>query len=204
MEKPTRGRKARNDLGVEMTDLRDAISSRSRIRAGLAVVALMLCGRVIPTAAQEYRLGPGDKVRVVVLTDTEASGEYEVDATGMINAKYVGRIKAAGLTTAELEAELSQRYRSVGVLRSPRLSVELMTARPFYILGEVSKPGSYPYVAGLTIAQAVAIAGGYTRRASTSRIRIKRYGDGAQGEQTVTEDTAVQPGDVIRVPERFF
>jgi polysaccharide export outer membrane protein len=71
-------------------------------------------------------------------------------------------------------------------------------------LGEVVKPGSYPYVAGLTVAQAAAIAGGYTRRASTSRIKIKRFGSPAGSEESVTEDSIVNPGDILRVPERFF
>jgi protein involved in polysaccharide export with SLBB domain len=110
----------------------------------------------------------------------------------------------AGMTLAELEALLAERYRSSGYLRDPKLSVELMSARPFFVLGEVQKPGSYPYVSGLTVAQAVAIAGGYTRRASSSRITVKRFGSSAGAEESVTEDAPLLPGDIMRVPERFF
>lgn len=151
---------------------------------------------------QEYKLGPGDKVRVVVLADPEFSGEYEVDASGNISVRMLGRMSVVGMTTAQLEGNLTERYRSGGYLRNPKLTVELVNARPFFILGEVMKPGSYPYVAGLTVAHAAAIAGGYSRRASTSRIKIKRYGSGS--EETVTEDSTVNPGDIVRVPERWF
>jgi len=114
----------------------------------------------------------------------------------------IGRLSVLGMTTAEVEAALAERYRSGGYLRNPKLSVELMAARPFYILGEVVKPGNYTYVAGITVAQAVAMAGGYTRRASTSRIKVKRFG--STTEDPVTEDSRVSPGDILKVPERFF
>lgn len=162
-----------------------------------------MTGMWAPVQAADYKLGAGDKVRVVVLADPEFSGEYEVDASGNISARMIGRLSVLGMTTGELEVALADRYRSGGYLRNPKLSVELMSARPFFVLGEVTKPGSYPYVAGLTVAQAVAIAGGYTRRASTSRIKVKRFGS-TSGEESVTEDSLINPGDIMRVPERYF
>jgi protein involved in polysaccharide export with SLBB domain len=99
---------------------------------------------------QAYKLGAGDKIRVVVLSDTDLSSDYEVDATGSISARMLGRLSVIGLTMAELETLLSERYRSSGYLRDPKLSVELLSARPFFILGEIIKPGSYPYTSGLT------------------------------------------------------
>lgn len=168
----------------------------------LACISAMT-GVWAPARAADYKLGAGDKVRVVVLADPEFSGEYEVDASGNISARMVGRIPVLGMTTSELEATLTERYRSGGYLRNPKLSVELLSARPFFVLGEVSKPGSYPYVAGLTVAQAVAIAGGYSRRASTTRIKVKRFGS-TSGEESVTEDSLIYPGDIMRVPERYF
>jgi protein involved in polysaccharide export with SLBB domain len=162
----------------------------------------LIAGAWSPAQAADYKLGAGDKVRVVVLADPEFSGEYEVDASGNMSVRMLGRLSVLGMTTAQLEAELVQRYSSSGYLRNPKLTVELVSARPFFILGEVLKPGSYPYVAGLTVAQAVAIAGGYTRRASTSRIKLKRFG--TKEEQSVTEDSTVDPGDILKVPERFF
>jgi protein involved in polysaccharide export with SLBB domain len=152
----------------------------------------------------EYRVAPGDKVRVLVLADPELSGDYEVDSAGMISPRMAGRLSVVGLTTAEIEEQLRVRYRADGFLRLPRLSVELITRRPFYILGEVGRPGSFAYVSGINVAQAVAIAGGYTRRASKTRITIQRFNQTLGMEETVTEDTPVGPGDIIRVPERWF
>jgi polysaccharide export outer membrane protein len=176
--------------------------------AGAALVAACIVASIVgfcsAALSAEYKLGAGDKIRVVVLADPEFSGEYEVDATGNISARMIGRLSVTGKTTAQLENELSERYRSGGFLRNPRLTVELINARPFFILGEVVKPGSYSYVAGLTVAQAIAIAGGYTRRASTSRIKIKRFGSPPNTEESATEDSTIDPGDIVRVPERFF
>lgn len=152
----------------------------------------------------EYRLAPGDKVRVVVLSDVELSGEYEVDSAGMISPRSTGRLSVSGMTTIELEQALRTRYLADGVLRVPRLSVELVSRRPFYILGEVSRSGSFPYVPGINVAQAIAIAGGFTRRASKTRITIQRFNQMQGMEESVTEDSPVGPGDIIRVPERWF
>jgi protein involved in polysaccharide export with SLBB domain len=151
-----------------------------------------------------YRLGAGDKIRVVVLQDAEFSGDYEVNATGAISVRVLGPIQVVGMTLLELEDMLRERYRQGGYLVTPRLSVELVASRPFYIIGEVSRPGQFPYVYCLHVIQAVAIAGGFTRRASRSGLTIKRYYATSAEEQTVTEDTLVEPGDVVRVPERYF
>ena len=151
-----------------------------------------------------YRLGAGDKIRVVVLQDTEFSGDYEINATGSISARMLGPIQVVGLTAGEVEEMLRERYRSQGYLVSPRLSVELTAMRPFYIVGEVTRVGQFPYVSCLRVIQAVAIAGGFTRRAGRTRLTIKRYYATSAEEELVTEDTLVEPGDVIRVPERWF
>jgi polysaccharide export outer membrane protein len=153
-------------------------------------------------AQSGYKLGAGDKLKVVVFGEEDASGEYEVDATGAISARLLGRIQVKGMTMSDVEQTLIEQYRSRGYFRNPRISIELTNLRPFYILGEVEKRGSFPYVSGLTVAQAVAIASGYTYRASRTRITIQR--SGAPKEEPATEDTLVFPGDVIRVPERFF
>jgi len=149
-----------------------------------------------------YKLGSGDKLRVVVFGEEDASGEYEVDATGAISARLIGRLQVKGHTVSEVEQMLIEQYRSRGYFKNPRISIELVNLRPFFILGEVEKRGSYPYINGLTVAQAVAVAGGYTYRASRSRITIQR--SGAPKEEPVSEDAPVYPGDIIRVPERFF
>ncbi len=149
-----------------------------------------------------YRLGTGDKLKVTVFGEEDASGEYEVDATGSISARLLGRVQVRGLTVSEVEQTLYDQYRSRGYFRNPRISIELVNLRPFFILGEVEKRGSYPYINGLTVAQAVAVAGGYTYRASRTHITIQRAG--APKEEPASEDTPVYPGDIVRVPERFF
>ena len=152
----------------------------------------------------EYRVAPGDRLRVTVLSDTELSGEYEVDSTGMISPRMAGRVIVLGMSMPEIETMLAERYRSGGYLRNPRLSVDLVSRRPFYIVGEITRAGSFPYVSGINVLQAIAIAGGYTRRASKTRITIQRFNAQQGQEETVTEDSPVGPGDIIRVPERWF
>jgi protein involved in polysaccharide export with SLBB domain len=151
-----------------------------------------------------YRLGAGDKIRVIVLQDTEFSGDYEVNGMGAISVRVLGPIQVVGMSLQELEDMLRERYREGGYLVSPRLSVELVATRPFYVVGEVLRPGQFPYVYCLHVIQAVAIAGGFTRRASKSGLTIKRYFATTADEQYVTEDTLIEPGDVLRVPERYF
>ncbi len=151
-----------------------------------------------------YRLGTGDKIRVVVLQDSEFSGDYEVDQTGHVSARMLGPTRVAGMTIDEVQNMLRDSYRSSGYLVSPRISVELVSARPFYILGEATRNGSFPYVACLRVIQAVAIAGGFTRRAARTRMTIRRFYSAAAEEELVTEDTLVEPGDVLRIPERWF
>lgn len=153
-------------------------------------------------AQSSYKLGTGDKLRVTVFGEEDASGEYEVDAAGAISVRLLGRVQVKGMSVSEVEQTLIDQYRSRGFFKNPRISIELTNLRPFFILGEVEKRGSYPYVNGLTVAQAVAIAGGYTYRASRSRITIQRVG--AAHEAPAQENDLVYPGDIIRVPERFF
>jgi protein involved in polysaccharide export with SLBB domain len=158
-----------------------------------------------PSLAQAqagYKLGTGDKLKVTVFGEEDASGEYEVDATGAISVRLLGRVQVANMTVSQVEQTLIDQYRSRNFFKNPRISIELTNLRPFFILGEVEKRGSYPYVNGLTIAQAVAIAGGYTYRASRGRITIQRVG--APHEVPAQENDPVYPGDIVRVPERFF
>ncbi|MBN9088885.1 MAG: polysaccharide export protein [Reyranella sp.] len=171
-----------------------------RLAAGTLMVPLAMAA---PARAQGgYRLGSGDKIKVTVFGEDDASGEYEIDATGAISARLIGRLQVKNMTVSEVEQAMIEQYRSRGFFKNPRISIELTNLRPFFILGEVEKRGSYPYVNGLTVAQAVAIAGGYTYRASRTRITIQRVG--APHEEAAKENDPVFPGDIIRVPERFF
>lgn len=154
-------------------------------------------------AVAGYQLGPNDKVRLTVFRHEDLSGEFELDGEGYFAMPLVGEILAGGLTARQLENEIEVQLKGGGYLVNPQVSLEVLNYRPFYIVGEVRNPGSYPYVNGMTVINAVALAGGFTYRASQSSITITR--GGSNGNQADTEpQTQVLPGDVIEVPERFF
>ncbi len=154
-------------------------------------------------ATYQYRLGPADKVRIITFDEASLTGEFVVSGSGTISLPLIGDVKAAGLTTAELQTEI-QTTLSNGYLKDPKVNVEVLNYRPFYILGEVTKPGEYPYVNGLTVLNAVATANGFTYRADTHRVYIKRADETAEHEVDLTTTTPVEPGDTIRVKERYF
>lgn len=174
-----------------------------------AIFALVACYALLQVApaqaagATAYRLGSGDKLRVTVFGEKDLSGDFDVNDQGLVALPLIGPVSVVGKTIEETEALITQRY-GKDYLVNPRVNVEVLNYRPFYILGEVTKPGSYPYVNGLTVLNAVALAGGYTPRANKDHIVIKRAASPSAGEQPVGEDGAVLPGDVVRVPERFF
>jgi len=150
-----------------------------------------------------YQLGPGDQVRVTVFRHEDLSGEFEIDGEGFFALPLAGEIMTAGLTARQLENEIEIRLRSGGYLVDPQVSIEVLNYRPFYIIGEINNPGSYQYVNGMTVINAVALAGGFSYRADQDDIMISRGGsNGPQIE--ALPDTAVLPGDIIEVPERFF
>jgi polysaccharide export outer membrane protein len=160
------------------------------------------CG---PQVAQEvdiagYKLGPGDLVSVNVFQQTELSGQFRLDGDGHLALPLAGEIKAGGLTTRELEQAIATRLREGNYLVNPQVSAQVMTYRPFYILGEVNKPGQYEYKNGMSVINAAALAGGYTYRAKTGSASIERGGCTMEAQV----DTEVLPGDIIRIPERFF
>lgn len=147
----------------------------------------------------DYQLGTGDRVKVTVFGHTDLSGEFEIDGTGHISMPLIKNVEAANGTSRDLEQRITDLL-SPDYLRNPQVSVEVLTYRPFYILGEIKQPGSYPYVNGMTVWNAVALAGGFTYRARTGYVVMRRNGQ----EQRVDLDSPVQPGDVIEVAERFF
>jgi protein involved in polysaccharide export with SLBB domain len=155
--------------------------------------------RLVP----EYRLGAADKIRVNVFGEEALTGEFLVGGSGKVSLPLIGEVQAAGLTIAELQEEIANALRQ-GYINEPRVSAEVLNYRPFYILGEVNKPGEYPYTNNLTVLNAVATAEGFTYRADTRRVYIKRAdGVGEQGFPLTTA-TQVAPGDTIRIGERFF
>lgn len=152
-------------------------------------------------SAGRYVLGSGDKIRIVVFGHNDLSGEYEIDGTGNVSLPLIKEVKAVGLTIQKLEQVIINKLRP-DYLKNPRVNVEVLNYRPFYIIGEIKKPGSYPYVAGMSVVNAVALAGGYTYRAKEGKVLLTRSKDGKQ--VPANHQTIVMPGDVIEVPERFF
>jgi polysaccharide export outer membrane protein len=150
-----------------------------------------------------YKVGPGDRIKVTVYGERDLSGEFEVGDVGSIAFPLVGDIPATGATIQELEQAITDKL-SQGFLVSPRVNVEVVNYRPFFILGEVRRPGSYPYASGMKVITAVALGGGFTYRAREESITIKRADDPDGKEVPVGHEDLVLPGDVIRVPERFF
>ena len=162
-----------------------------------------LSGEFASSAEVEVDLSPGDRVNVTVFGHTDLSGEFELDALGRLSLPLIGDIAAAGVTPSELQEVIVNELQPEFLI-NPRVTVQLLSFRPFYILGEVNSPGSYPYVGGMTVISAVAVAGGFTPRARINRLTIRRTVNGVQTEVTATRDMEIQAGDVIEVPERFF
>jgi polysaccharide export outer membrane protein len=154
-------------------------------------------------ATTKASLQSGDKIGISVFNEPNLSGEFEIDQSGFVSLPLAGTIKAAGLTQPQLEQELAKKYKSE-YLRNPKVTVTLLSLRPFYVVGEVSKPGEYGYKSGLNILTALALAGGTTYRASRSSVYIQRVGESGMREYPLTSAVLVLPGDLIRVPERYF
>lgn len=154
-------------------------------------------------AVGAYTLGNGDQLRVTVFGQPDLSGEFEVDGTGSFSMPLIGQVEALGLTTPELEHRIVEMLEGDYVL-NPRVSAEVTNYRPYYILGEVNRPGEYPYNSGLTVVNAVAAAGGWTYRAKKNVVYIKSVGSNEEQAIELTTSTVVRPGDTIRIGERRF
>jgi len=154
-------------------------------------------------APEAYTLDSGDKLRVVVFGQEGLSNSYTVDPSGSITMPLIGAVRARGMTTAGIQESISARLRQ-GYIREPHVAVEVEAYRPFFILGEVTLPGQYPYVANMTVETAVAIAGGYTPRAFKYRIEISHPVNGLTVREKVPPTYPVRPGDTIVISERWF
>jgi polysaccharide export outer membrane protein len=150
-----------------------------------------------------YRLDSGDRVRVTVFGQDNLSRVYNVDATGSVAMPLIGPVRARGSTPVQLSMDIEEELRRK-YIKDPKVSVEIETYRPFFILGEVNKPGGYPYVNGMTAEGAVAIAEGYSERARKRMVRLTRRFNGVNSTVMVPTDYPVQPGDTIYVLERIF
>jgi polysaccharide export outer membrane protein len=150
-----------------------------------------------------YRLGPGDALRVNVFRHEDLSGEFTLDGDGYFALPLVGEVLGGGRSARELENEIEGALKTGGYLVDPQVSIQVLNYRPFYIIGEVNNPGSFEYVNGMTVINAVALAGGFTYRADQDDIVISRGGSSGP-EIEAAPDTEVLPGDIIEVQERFF
>jgi polysaccharide export outer membrane protein len=175
------------------------------IAAAFGAILLSACSSSAPMnmvdpapVESTYKLGPGDKVMVNVFGDKDLSGERQVDGAGAFTFPLIGSVQAGGKSSSELEAMLETKLKDY--MRQPNVSVEILSYRPFYVVGEVRRPGSYPYVDGMTVMNAIAIAGGFTYRAQEKEFTIQRSSSSAGANQV----TKIAPGDVIVVRERFF
>ncbi|GBE42743.1 MAG TPA: polysaccharide export protein [Rhizobiales bacterium] len=159
--------------------------------------------QVAATPANSYTLDSGDRLRVTVFGQENLSRIYPVDAGGFISMPLIGAVQARGLTTFQLEERISVTLKRKYV-KDPKVTVEVAVSRPFFILGEVRNAGQFPYVAGMTVQTAIAIAGGFTPRARKNRIKLSTQINGATYTRTVPLTARIKPGDTVMVQERFF
>lgn len=194
----------------------------ARLRSGLAIVvgAFGLCGcgatdLLGPASPEEQQaliesarttspmLQAGEKIKVTVFGEDRLSGDYEIDPAGNLSLPLAGTVRAAGLDKRALEQRLTAKFRGE-YLRDPKVTVDVADFRPFYILGEIAKPGEYPFKGGLDVMSAIALAGGSTYRASRSTVLIKHADERQFKEYPLSPEIPVLPGDLLRLPERYF
>ena len=166
-----------------------------------ALAAIVEQGKV--ETFDEYVLGPEDRLKITVFGEGELSGDYRVGSDGTIAFPLVGDVIVEGLTLRLAEEVIKEKLRQ-GYLKKPSVSIEVSESRPFYILGEVRRPGSYNYIAGMSVLQAVAISGGFTYRANRKNVEILRGNNAPAEPMNATTHAKVKPGDIIFIQERFF
>lgn len=178
------------------------------LRMRTLLVLLLVPVLMLPSLAgaedyREYRLGVGDKVKVNIFGHAELSGDLVVNGGGNVVLPLINDVSAVGLTTYELAERITGKLKP-DYLINPRVTVELLSYRPYYILGEVNHSGSFPYVEGMTVLNAVALAGGFSDRANRKKVRIERKFGAGRKKISATPNSKVQPGDIIVIKERFF
>ncbi len=191
-----------------MSVLKSALSAA--LAVGLAIIAACSTGPAMAGPQQAgagvadgYRLGTGDEIKVTVFGEADLSGPFVVDGQGAITMSLIGPVEVKGLTLGETSKRIADKLRD-GWMRDPKVAAEMTKGRPYYILGEVNKAGEYPYTSGLTVMNAIAAAGDFTYRADKKKIMVTSAGSAVEHEVTLTPATRVNPGDRIRIRERFF
>ena len=150
-----------------------------------------------------YRLGPGDRIIIKVFGEDDLSMDFRLNDSGRLNYPFLGELVVEGRTVAELEQLITKGLKD-SYLRDPAVTISIAEYRPFFLKGEVRNPGAIPYQPKLTVERAIAIGGGFTERASRSKIEIIRAGDPAHKAMHVELSDAVYPGDIITVKQSFF
>lgn len=153
--------------------------------------------------ADNYVLGVDDKLSLTVYGEQGLSGEQQVGPDGSIAVPLIGKVRTEGRTVDAVSTEIRDRL-AAGYLKNPSVSIAILTFRPFYILGEVNKPGEYPYRKGMSVADAVATAQGFSYRARKKFVFVKHRGDAREVRLDLRPDLLVHPGDTLRIGERYF
>jgi polysaccharide export outer membrane protein len=156
------------------------------------------------SAVQPYTLGAGDKLRITTFGFKELSGDFSVAADSSVALPLVGAVKVNGLTVEQLERQITSILTERDLVRQPKVVAEVIEYRPYYILGEVTKPGQYPFTDGLTVLKAVATAQGFTYRANSRTIFITPDASNRERAVQMTASTPIRPGDTIRIGQRYF
>lgn len=149
-------------------------------------------------------VGPGDEIQVSVFGDQQISGKYRVNEQGEVTLPLAGPIKVAGQPPSGVAELIAAALREQRLFRDPRVTVDMATMRPFYILGEVNRPGEYAYQPGMSLFAAVATAGGFTYRADADTVFIRRANESLERRYDIDADIAIAPGDIVRIAERYF
>ena len=164
--------------------------------------ALSLAPNGSPVAS-DYKLGPNDRTRIIVFGQPSLTGEFVLDGNGVLAFPLIGNVNARGMTPSQLQQTIAQKL-DTDWIKSPSVSVEVSTRRPFYVVGEVQKPGSYPYVTDMNVLNAIATAGGETYRANMHEFWIKRKQNGRIVRVEANQESTLQPGETVIVRERYF
>ena len=196
LQPPLRASTASDDQG---DNDRAPYAPQSNAAQQIAYQPVPLTGR----GTADYQLGSGDKIRVTVFGESDLSGEYQVDGSGMVRLPLIGTLRAVGATAPALEQNIAAALAD-GYLKYPRVNVEITLYRPFYIIGAVNRPGQYPYVDHMSALNAVALAGGFTDQAMQSTLYVRHEGSATEQAVETSQLTHIQPGDVVRVRTSLF
>jgi polysaccharide export outer membrane protein len=207
----SRGGRRRTPAAVAPAGVRPP--SRRRALRYLAAASAVLVASCTPgsdlhslpdTRPGSYKLGVGDEIRIITVGGEQLTGDFRVNDSGDIAVPLLGAVHASGLTTSQLEQRIEQELKNRNLFKGPSVSIEVLAYRPIFILGEVSKPGQYPFQPGMTLLTAVAVGGGFTYRAVTDYASVVRSGGDRVVEGRVNRQSFIYPGDVITIYERWF